>query len=106
MAYLTQVRAGGKQYIYLTEYCGNQQYSTKSERNIFSFGSTSIAILRMRKWLWNFDKEFPSALKELGFTKQHLAAWLKQLETGKTPNGKSFRVEREPVEFYNIYNIY
>jgi hypothetical protein len=60
----------------------------------------------MRKWLWNFDKEFPEALKDLRYTRQDLAAWLKQLETGKTPNGKNFRVEREPVEFYNIYNIY
>ncbi|MEH7126012.1 hypothetical protein V7127_22635 [Bacillus sp. JJ1773] len=106
MAYLTQVRAGGKQYIYLTEYCGNQLYTTKNERNIYGFGSTGIAILRMKRWLIKFDNEFPAELKEMGFTKEDLKIWLKQLETGKTPQGKKFRVEKEPVEFYNIYNIY
>ena len=105
MAFLTQVRAGGKQYIYLTEYCGSQLYSSKNERNIYSFGSTSLAIIRMKKWLWSFE-DFPQELRELGFTKKDLESWLRQLETGKTPRGKKFRVEREPVELYNIYNIY
>lgn len=106
MAYLTQVRAGGRQYIYLTEYCGNQPFTSKTEINIFSFGSTSLAILKMKRWIWKFETEFPQELRDLGFSKEDLKAWLKQLETGKTPRGKNFRVEREPVEFYNIYNIY
>ncbi|MFO1442668.1 hypothetical protein KDN24_05500 [Bacillus sp. Bva_UNVM-123] len=106
MAFLTQVRSGGKQYIYLTEYCGNQLFTSKTDRTVYAFGPTSLAILRMKKWLWKFDKEFPQELKDLGFTRQDLESWLKQLETGRTPQGRYFRVEREPVEHYNIYNIY
>lgn len=105
MAYLTQVRAGGKQYIYLTEYCGNQLYTSKTEKNIFSFGSTGIAIYKLRNWLRDFDK-FPNKLKELGYGKKDAEEWLKQLETGITKNGNRFRVDRDSVERFNIYNIY
>lgn len=105
MAFLTQVRSGGKQYIYLTEYCGNQLYSSKNERTIYAFGSTGMAMLRMKRWLWKYE-EFPQELKDFGFDRDDLEAWLRQLETGRTPRGNKFRVEREKVVHYNIYNIY
>lgn len=93
MSYLSQVKAGGKQYIYLTEYCGNQAFSSKLERHIFGFGNSRVALFKMRWWLHHFDTEFPTDLKKLGYTRIDLEAWIKTIETGITKNGRKFRVE-------------
>ncbi|WP_413356693.1 hypothetical protein AA0X71_18020 [Robertmurraya sp. 2P01SA] len=93
MGYLSQVRAGGKQYIYLTEYCGNQEFSTKKEIHVFSFGNSRIAILKMKRWLNMFEKEFPHELIKLGYTEDDLKNWIKTLESGITKNGREFNVE-------------
>lgn len=92
MGYLSQVRASGKQYIYLTEYCGNQEYTTKTERHIFSFGNSYIALLKMKRWLKYFD-EFPEELIEKGYTEKDLKDWVNTLEKGFTKNGRRFRIQ-------------
>ena len=35
MAYLSQVKSNGKQYIYLTEYCGNQDFLFQARKTYF-----------------------------------------------------------------------
>lgn len=95
MAYLSQVKSGGKQYIYLTEYCGNQDYSSKLEKHIFSFGNSSVALWKLKGWLKRFDTDFPDELKTLGYTRMDLEYWIKILETGITKNGRKFKVENQ-----------
>lgn len=95
MAYLSQIRAGGRQYIYLTEYVGYQDYSSKTEKHIYSFGNSRMALVKMKKWLRNFDKEFPGELKEMGYTEKDLKSWIKTIETGITKTGRVFKIERE-----------
>ncbi|MGG5253537.1 hypothetical protein ACQYAD_08580 [Neobacillus sp. SM06] len=100
MGYLSQVRAGGKQYIYLTEYCGNQAFSTKTEKHIFSFGSSDVALVKMKRWDRKFDKEFPNQLKEAGYSQVDLKEWIKTLETGITKNGRKFTYEKKKRAVY------
>ncbi|MDP4086013.1 MAG: hypothetical protein Q8934_15525 [Bacillota bacterium] len=95
MGYLSQVRSGGKQYIYLTEYCGIQPFSSKTEKHIFSFGSSQIALLKMKRWYRKFEKEFPEELSEAGYSKEDLKIWIKTLETGITKNGRVFQFEKK-----------
>lgn len=100
MAYLSQVRAGGKQYIYLTEYCGNQPFTTKTEKHIFSFGNSQIALFKMKRWFRRFDFEFPEELKAHGFTKDDLKLWIETLETGMTRNGRKFQFDKVKRAIY------
>jgi hypothetical protein len=100
MAYLSQVRAGGKQYIYLTEYCGNQLFSTKIERHVFSFGNSQTALLKMKRWFRKFETDFPEKLKESGYTKEDLKIWIETLETGITKNGRKFQFENKKRAVY------
>ncbi len=92
MGYLSQIKSGGKQYIYLTEYCGSQTYSTKKEQRVFGFGEARKALLQMKRWRRRYEKEFPNELIELGYTFEDLSQWIKTLETGITPKGRSFDV--------------
>ncbi|MBP3040570.1 hypothetical protein J9303_13850 [Bacillaceae bacterium Marseille-Q3522] len=100
MGYLSQVRAGGKQYIYLTEYCGNQEFTTKTEKHIFSFGNSRIALLKMKRWYRKFDNEFPEDLVKRGYSKNDLKNWIETLETGVTKNGRKFKVKKEKGAVY------
>lgn len=93
MGYLSQVKAGGQQYIYLTEYCGNQDFTTKKEQHVFGFGNSRTALLKMKRWLRCFDTEFPRELTERGYTKEDLIIWIETLETGITKTGKKFNVD-------------
>lgn len=94
VGYLSQVRAGGKQYIYLTEYCGIQEYSSKREHHVFSFGNSRRALLLMKRWSRRFDSEFPAELKDKGYTLDDLYQWINTIETGITKNGRKFSVEK------------
>ena len=100
MAYLSQVRAGGRQYIYLTEYCGNQPFSSKMERHVFSFGNSQIALLKMKRWFRRFDTDFPEELINSGYTKEDLKIWIETLETGMTKNGRKFHFEKKKRVVY------
>ncbi|MFC5732164.1 hypothetical protein [Cytobacillus gottheilii] len=100
MAYLSQVRSGGKQYIYLTEYCGRQPYTAKTERHVYGFGNSRIALLKMKRWLRKFDSEFPEQLNELGYTENDLKEWIETLETGITKNGRKFKITRQKRAVY------
>jgi hypothetical protein len=55
MGYLSQVRSGGKQYIYLTEYIGSQPFSSKTEKHVYSFGCSQSVLPKMKSWLRNFE---------------------------------------------------
>lgn len=91
MAYLSQVKANGYQYIYLTEYCGNNDYSMKLERHIYAFGNAKVVLEKMYGWLKDFENSFPVELKVLGYGREDLIGWIKTLETGRTKRGKKFK---------------
>lgn len=95
MAYLSQVKAGGKQYIYLTEYCGNQEFGKKFEKHVFGFGNHKVALKRMKNWLNRFETDFPNYLRNLGYTKMDLENWIKTIETGITKTGRKFKIKSE-----------
>lgn len=81
MAFLSQIQVGGHLYIYLTEYVGNQDYTSKKEKHIYSFGNVRYALGKMKRMMKRFDMEFPEELKEKGYTKQDLLEWIISLET-------------------------
>lgn len=87
MAFLSQIQVGGHLYIYLTEYVGNQDYTSKREKHIYSFGNARYALGKMKKMLRRFDMEFPAELKEKGYTKQDLKEWIMSLEQELTEKG-------------------
>lgn len=93
MGYLSQVKSNGKQYIYLTEYVGNQKYSTKKERHVYGFGEARRALLKMRRWKRKFESDFPKELIELGYGAKDLEEWINTIEGGCTPTGRNFNVE-------------
>jgi hypothetical protein len=95
LAFLSQIRSGGRQYIYLTEYCGNQEFSSKKERHVYSFGNSHTALLKMKRWIRKFEQEFPEELKGMGFTKSDLEKWMITLQTGITSNGRIFNIENK-----------
>jgi hypothetical protein len=95
VAYLSQIKSGGHQYIYLTEYCGNQEFSTKIERHVYSFGNSRMALLKMKRWIRKFNTEFPADLKNMGYTKKDLEQWINTLETGVTARGRKFKVDKQ-----------
>jgi hypothetical protein len=92
MAYLSQVKAGGKQYIYLTEYCGKQDFTSKMERHVYGFGNSRLALLKMRRWARQFETEFPKELLTKGYSKNDLEEWIKTMERGITKTGRNFNV--------------
>ncbi|AEH47115.1 MAG: hypothetical protein CW346_02715 [Bacillaceae bacterium] len=91
MAYLSQVKSNGRQYIYLCMYVGSQEYSTRKERRVYSFGEARKALLRMKRWKRRFA-EFPQELLDLGCGMRDLEQWIQTLETGITPKGRKFPV--------------
>ncbi|AXM89719.1 hypothetical protein B379_11520 [Anoxybacillus ayderensis G10] len=87
--YLSQVKSNGKQYIYLCVYTGAQQYSTRKERRVYSFGEAKKALIRMKRWKRKFS-EFPSELRDLGCGMKDLEEWIQTIETGVTKTGRKF----------------
>jgi hypothetical protein len=106
VAFLSQIKSGGQQYIYLTEYCGNREFSSKKERHVYSFGNSRTALLKMKRWSRNFDQEFPEELKCLGCTKNDLEKWVMTLQTGITSTGRKFKVEMKKRAINKYINIY
>ncbi|WP_378211126.1 hypothetical protein [Anoxybacteroides rupiense] len=91
MAYLSQVKSNGRQYIYLCAYVGNQAYSTRKEQRVYAFGEARRALLRMKRWKRRFS-EFPQELLDLGCDMKDLDEWIRTLETGVTKTGRKFSV--------------
>jgi hypothetical protein len=106
LAFLSQIKSGGRQYIYLTEYCGNQEFSSKKERHIYSFGNSQIALKKMKRWVRMFEHEFPEELKYRGYTKIDLEKWIETLQTGITSTGRKFKVEIKKRAVNKYINIY
>ncbi|MBW7651333.1 hypothetical protein [Anoxybacillus sp. ST4] len=90
MAYLSQVKSNGRQYIYLCIYVGSQEYSTRKERRVYSFGEARRALIRMKRWKRKFS-EFPRELLDLGCGMKELEEWIQTLETGITKTGRYFQ---------------
>ncbi len=88
LGYLTQVNVKGEKYIYLTEYIGQQQYTARREKNVYSFGINQKALFKMRMWE-KIPELFPQKLQNLGYGKKDLLEWIKTLETGKSKTGRS-----------------
>jgi hypothetical protein len=98
MAYLSQVKSNGKQYIYLCMYVGTQKYSTRKEQHVYSFGEARKALIRMKRWQRRFT-EFPQELLDFGCGKKELEQWIRTLETGITPTGRRFKVNIKRAVF-------
>ncbi|KIQ93618.1 hypothetical protein LH47_02299 [Anoxybacillus thermarum] len=98
MAYLSQVKSNGKQYIYLCMYVGTQQYSTRKERRVYSFGESKKALIRMKRWKRKFS-EFPRELLDLGCGMKELEEWIQTIETGVTKTGRKFMTSVKRATF-------
>jgi hypothetical protein len=68
-----------------------QEYSTRKERRVYSFGEARRALLRMKRWKRRFT-EFPQELLDLGCGMKDLEQWIQTLETGITPKGRKFPI--------------
>lgn len=100
MGYLSQVKAAGRQYIYLTEYCGNQEFTSKTEKHVYSFGQARIALLKMKRWKRRYENEFPIELINLGYGIDDLSKWINTLESKRTSNGKQFNGSTQKRAIY------
>ncbi|OIJ07638.1 hypothetical protein BKP35_18300 [Anaerobacillus arseniciselenatis] len=91
MGFLSQVKAKGKQYIYLSEYIGSSNFSGSTEINVYGFGPKEEALKRMKRWEENFAYEFPKELLNRGYGRHDLRHWIKTLETGRSKTGRSLK---------------
>lgn len=96
--YLSQVKSNGKQYIYLCSYVGTQEYSTRKEKRIYSFGETKKALIKMKRWKRKFN-EFPNELLNLGCGMEDLEEWIRTIETGITKTGRIFKTNVKRAAF-------
>ncbi|OOE05029.1 hypothetical protein BO219_06490 [Anoxybacillus kestanbolensis] len=96
--YLSQVKSNGKQYIYLCSYVGTQEYSTRKEKRIYSFGETKKALIKMKRWKRKFN-EFPNELLNLGCGMEDLEEWIRTIETGITKTGRIFKTNVKRASF-------
>lgn len=86
MAYLSQVVAKGRRYIYLTEYIGGKH--NKTDIHVYGFGERSKALAAMQEWQRDF-KRFPRELVAMGYGLRDLSEWIETLETGISKTGRS-----------------
>lgn len=82
MAFLSFVRSGGKRYVYVTEYCGDQQHSSRKTTNIYKLGQQEEAFFTLQAWDLNFDY-FPKTLREKGYCKKDLKKWIEDLKMSR-----------------------
>lgn len=82
MAFLSFVKSKRTRYVYLTEYCGRQQHSSKRTVNIYSLGKHDEALFTLQAWDLNYDN-FPDELKQKGYTKVDLKKWISYLKNSR-----------------------
>lgn len=56
MAYLNFVKSGGKTYVYVNEYVGEQEYSQKKEKKIVRLGRIEQAFMTLKVWQIDSNK--------------------------------------------------
>lgn len=77
--YLSQVRAKGKIYVYLSMYCGEQELTSKREKNVYAFGEIEDALYKMYYWQMH-PNMIPTDLIELGCKLENIKNWISKLE--------------------------
>ena len=89
--FLTQFKAKGNQYIYLTTKTPHPEH--RKNKRLFSFGQTTSAIQKMQEWQQNFNL-FPEELIILGCNKSDLDIWITTMITGVTKTGRKFDIKK------------
>lgn len=79
MAFLSRVRSHGKVYVYVTEYTGEQPFSTKRERHILSLGRHDRAIQRLEVWM-RHPETFPIELLQRKLGMRDVEKWIEKLK--------------------------
>lgn len=82
MAFLSFVKSRGEKYVYVTEYCGQQKYSSSSKNHIYPLGKQDEAIFTLQAWDLNFE-HFPKELKAKGYSKKDLKKWIHDLKMSR-----------------------
>ncbi|HDR8043308.1 TPA: hypothetical protein QCZ17_005707 [Bacillus cereus] len=79
MAHLTNIKAQGRRYFYVTKYVGKQEFTTKTCKHIYSLGNARIALERLT--LWILDNNFiPKELIEIGISIDDIKNWKERVE--------------------------
>ena len=85
MAFLSFVKSRCENYVYITEYGGQYDYSTSraSRKNhIYALGKHADAIFTLQAWDLNFE-HFPNELKEKGYCEKDIKKWIKDLKMNR-----------------------
>ncbi|HHY72263.1 MAG TPA: hypothetical protein GX497_03380 [Bacillus bacterium] len=82
MAFLSFVRSRDNEYVYLTEYCGYKDHSTKKTVHIYPLGKKVEAVFTLQAWYLNYDN-FPNELKQKGYKKEDIKKWIQYLKQKK-----------------------
>ena len=77
LAYLEFVKAAGKTYVYVSEYVGKQEHTSKLEKRIMSLGRKQKALEKLRSWK-NDEKTIPFDIKKEG--KFVIEKWIRSVE--------------------------
>lgn len=56
MAYLDFVKSGGKVYVYVNQYSGNQKFTSKKEIRVARLGRTEQALMTLKVWQMNPER--------------------------------------------------
>lgn len=89
MAWISLVRSNRETYVYLTEYIGDQTFTTKKELHVYRFGKINDALQDMKNWQQGREF-FPLELYDKGYNYPDLCEWIQFLE-GKIS---------EPVKYF------
>jgi hypothetical protein len=79
MAFLSFVKSRGERYVYITEYCGNKEYSSSKKKHVFSLGKQEDALYTLQAWKLNYDF-FPKELKDRGYNKKDIKKWIQDIK--------------------------
>lgn len=97
--WLSQVKARGNKYVYLTIYNGNFD---REEENIYSLGRMSKAILTLEEWEKD-NSYIPEFVVELGCDTELIRKWIKKLTSTEV---NSWKVDDLKIEYAKTEKIY
>lgn len=81
MAYLEFVRSGGRTYVYINEYVGDQEFSAKKEIRIASLGRAEQALMMLK--MWQVDQNLiPKDINGVNHTR--LSKWIETVKKRAT----------------------
>lgn len=70
------VKAGGRTYVYVTEYTGNIEYSSRKETRIFNLGNSENALRNLKMWSKN-NNLIPPVINRKDHSK--INEWIKKV---------------------------